>query len=149
MTDTGDRLLSFEIAGKLFAMPIAGVLEVADLTERSCIPTLPPSVAWVVNYRGDALPVVRREKLLDLGDEVPQGKSEHVLVLTDDRGGGAHMGLVVDRVLGFLEGAATPARGRNPVSERRPAQGRLAHILDPARLVARARAVIEDLPTGD
>ena len=148
MIDSGDRLLSFEIQGQLFAMPIAGVLEVADTSARSCIPSVSRDVACVVNYRGDALPVVRREHLLELEPESDDA-AEHVLVLTDSRTGAARLGLDVDRVLGFIEGPGAKARGSDPVAERRPEQGRVAHILDPARLIERARNVIEDSPAGD
>jgi chemotaxis signal transduction protein len=60
-----NRLLTFEIGSSLFALPIEGVHEVAAMAELACIPTLPREVAGVINYRGDALPVVRRERLLD------------------------------------------------------------------------------------
>jgi chemotaxis signal transduction protein len=147
--DSGDRLLSFEIQGQLFAMPIAGVLEVADMNERSCIPSVPRSLACVVNYRGDALPVVRREHLLEISPESEDSGTEHLLVLTDSRTNSARLGLDVDRVLGFIDGPGARSRGRDPVAERRPEQGRVAHILDPARLIERARNVIEDSPAGD
>ncbi len=136
------RLLSFEIGELLFAMPISGVLEVAELGATSCIPTVPPSVACVVNYRGDALPVVRREHLFDLGDGAP-GRPEHVLVVTDRGGSAARLGLDVDRVLGLIDGGAARSRSGDPVAERRPTGGRMAHILDPALLIERARDVIE------
>ena len=147
--DSTERLLSFEIQGQLFAMPIAGVLEVADHSERSCIPSVPRAIASVVNYRGDALPVVRREHLLPLEPEGEEASSEHVLVLTDARTSTARLGLDVDRVLGFIDGPGARAKGSDPVAERRPEAGRVAHILDPARLIERARNVIEDSPSGD
>ena len=40
-----ERLLAFEIGTALFALPIQGVLEVAELRGRACIPTVPPQVA--------------------------------------------------------------------------------------------------------
>jgi purine-binding chemotaxis protein CheW len=137
-----DRLLTFEIGDSLFAMSIAGVLEVAEMGQMACIPTVPPDIAGVINYRGDALPVVRRERLLDLGDE-PLPEPEHVLVVTDRPTHEARLGLNVDRVLGLVDGEAAVGRGADPVVERRPIDGRVARILDPARLVARAREVIE------
>ena len=72
MTQSGeDRLLTFEIGEALFAMPIAGVLEVTERGVEACVPTVSSCVASVINYRGDALPVVRRERLLELGDAEP------------------------------------------------------------------------------
>ena len=71
-----ERLLTFEIAGALFAMPITGVLEVAERSGTARIPTVPESIASVMNYRGDALPVVRREQLLDLAWRLLQWRPE-------------------------------------------------------------------------
>ncbi len=143
MTESGqDRLLTFEIGESLFAMPIAGVLEVAERGVEACVPTVSSSIASVINYRGDALPVVRRERLLELGD-AEESRPEHVLVVTDSPTHAARLGLEVDRVLGLIDGEGATSRGSEPVAERRPIDGRLAHILDPARLVARAREVIE------
>jgi chemotaxis signal transduction protein len=143
MTESGqDRLLTFEIGESLFAMPIAGVLEVAERGVEACVPTVSSSIASVINYRGDALPVVRRERLLEL-DGAEGSRPEHVLVVTDSPTHAARLGLEVDRVLGLIDGEGATSRDGEPVAERRPIDGRLAHILDPARLVARAREVIE------
>jgi len=143
----GDRLLSFEIHDALFALPIAGVLEVADAGSRSCVPTLPPDLAWVCNYRGEVLPVLSRERLLELGGD-PSHAAEHVLVVADPRSGAASFGLEVDRVLGFIEGPAVAESVSDLVIERRPVEGRVANILDPGLLVERARQVIEQAPMG-
>ena len=143
MMESGqDRLLTFEIGESLFAMPIAGVLEVAERGVEACVPTVSSSIASVINYRGDALPVVRRERLLEL-DDAEASRPEHVLVVTDSPTHAARLGLEVDRVLGLIDGEGATSRDAEPVAERRPIDGRLAHILDPARLVARAREVIE------
>ena len=138
-----ERLLTFEIGSSLFAVPIAGVHEVAEMVELACIPTLPRDVAGVINYRGDALPVVRRERLLYpvVGAE---DEPEHVLVISDRPSSPPCLGLNVDRVLGLVDCEPAQARGSDPVVEKRPMDGRVAHILDPGRLVARARKVIED-----
>ena len=140
-------MLSFEIHDALFALPIAGVLEVADAGSRSCVPTLPPDLAWVCNYRGEVLPVLSRERLLELGGD-PSHAAEHVLVVADPRSGAASFGLEVDRVLGFIEGPAVAESVSDLVIERRPVEGRVANILDPGLLVERARQVIEQAPMG-
>ena len=61
-----DRLLTFEVAGDLYAIPIAGVLEVADAARVTCIPTLPTSMGGVINYHGDALPVLNCSSLFEV-----------------------------------------------------------------------------------
>jgi len=142
--DSQNRLLTFEIGSSLFALPIEGVHEVAEIAELACIPTLPRDVAGVINYRGDALPVVRRERLLEPGAgalDAPQ----HVLVISDRPSSPPCLGLEVDRVLGLVDGQPARAqRGSDPVAERRSHDGRLLQVVDPPRLVARARKVIED-----
>ena len=135
-----DRLLTFEVGGGCFALPISGILEVAEVGELHCIPTVPAEVGGIVNYHGDALPVVWAARLLDLGGP-EQPTLDPLLVITDRAGVVARLGLPVDRVLGFVEGPAPSARG--PVAEPRSIQGRVTRVLDPDRLVARARAVIE------
>ena len=137
-----ERLLTFEIGTRLFAVPITSVVEVAQMGQLACIPTLSPDVAGVINYRGDALPVVRRERLLQIGDDALDDP-EHVLVISDRPTHAPRLGLNVDRVLGLIDAEEAQARGGDPVAEKRPIDGRVAHILDPTRLVARAREVIE------
>ena len=143
MTETSEnRLLTFEIGELLFAMPIAGILEVTDRGVEACVPTVPMDVASVINYRGDALPVVRRDQILEL-DGSETSSPEHVLVVTDGPTYAPRLGLEVDRVLGLIDGEGPDLRGSEMIWERRPIDGRLTHVLDPARLVARARDVIE------
>ena len=121
-----ERLLTFEVGAALYALPIAGVLEVVEAGALACIPTLPREVGGVVNHHAPA--AARPAQVLVVG---ARGK----------RGGS--LGLPVDRVLGLVAGRAVPARGTDPVAERRSVAGRVASLLDPERLVARAREVIE------
>ena len=155
-----NRLLTFEIGSSLFALPIEGVHEVTEMAELACIPTLPREVAGVINYRGDALPVVQRDRLLPSG-EGALAAPQHVLVISDRPSSPPCLGLEVDRVLGLVDGASFAQRaegerspsggphrfdGRDgdPVAERRPLDGRMLQVVDAPRLVARARKVIED-----
>jgi chemotaxis signal transduction protein len=137
-----DRLLTFEVGGAVYAIPISGVLEVVEAGELACIPTLPLRVAGVINHHGDALPVVHCASLLEL-DASQGGEPAHVLVIGERGSSAASLGLPVDRVRGLVDGGASPARGAHPVAERSTVAGRVANIIDPQRLVARAREVIE------
>jgi chemotaxis signal transduction protein len=141
-SESQNRLLTFEIGSSLFALPIEGVYEVTEIAELACIPTLPRDVAGVINYRGDALPVVRRERLLEPGAGA-LASPRHVLVISD-RPSPPCLGLEVDRVLGLVDGQPASGHGAEPVAERRPLDGRLLQVVDAPRLVARARKVIED-----
>jgi chemotaxis signal transduction protein len=137
-----ERLLTFEIGGSIHALPIACVVEVSDVGPLACIPTLPAGTAEVMNHHGDALPVLRRSMLLDV-DEAELPEPGHVLVITARPTGGARLGMPVDRIVGLVDGAGATARGADPVAERRPIDDRVVSVLDPQRLVARAREVIE------
>ena len=137
-----DRLLTFEVAGNFYAMPIAGVLEVADAGRVTCIPTLPTSVGGVINYHGDALPVLNCSSLFDV-DDSELGEPGSILVISGRVGESARLGIPVDRVLGLVDGAAAATSGAKAVAERRSIQGRVASVLDPQRLVSQARDVIE------
>ena len=136
------RLLTFEVGGATYALPIAGVLEVAEVAPLACVPTLRPQLAGVVNHHGDALPVIDRAVLLDLeAGELPE--PQHVLVICGARPDGARLGLPVDRVLGLVDGRGASAPGPGPVAERRTLLGRVLSVLEPEELVARARQVVE------
>jgi chemotaxis signal transduction protein len=137
-----DRLLTFEVAGDFYAIPIAGVLEVADAARVTCIPTLPTKVGGVINYHGDALPVLNCASLFEI-NESALGEPGSVLVISGRVGESARLGIPIDRVLGLVDGAAAAMSGAKAVAERRSIQGRVASVLDPQRLVSQARDVIE------
>ena len=137
-----DRLLTFEVAGDLYAMPIAGVLEVADAGRVTCIPTLPTRMGGVINYHGDALPVLNCSSLFEV-NESELCEPASILVISGRVGEGARLGIPIDRVLGLVDGAAAAMSGAKAVAERRSIQGRVASVLDPQRLVSQARDVIE------
>ena len=137
-----ERLLLFEIGSESYALPVGGILEVADMGEVGCIPTIPPHIAGIVNYHGDALAVVHWSKLLGICAQSPT-EAEQILVITDSVTAAARFGLPVNRVLGLVPGCAEVAFGSDPVSERITVSGRVTSVLDPRRLVERARELIE------
>lgn len=141
-----DRILTFEVAGTVYGLPIEGVLEVAEAGRVSCVPTLPPFTAGVVNWHGQALPVLAPLPLLGREDEATEGlpDSEHVIVLSERGSETPVLGLPIDRVLGLVDGLVRrPVDGGDVVSERRRVRGRVVNVLDPRQLVARAERVIE------
>ena len=138
-----ERLLTFEIAGGVYALPLDRVLEVADVTPISCIPTVSARVAGVVNYHGDALPIAHRAMLLALPD-ADENEPQQIVVIADEMTGAARVGLPVDRVLGLVDSSAGTARGEGVVCERRTVADRVVSVLDPKRLIARAQEAIQD-----
>ena len=135
------RLLAFEVAGGLFALPIAEVAEVAEVGELAAVPMLPRRIGGVVNHHGDALFVVDGAVLLERAPE--DARPTHLLVLARDPDDPDRFGLPVDRIHGLVDGPAATSRGPGVVAARRPAGDRLLHVLDPRRLFERAVATVE------
>jgi chemotaxis signal transduction protein len=146
MSAAEQGLLAFELGMTLFALPISGVVEVAESARVAPVPTLPRAHFGVVNHHGDALPVVFGGALLAFsGTSAPT----RLLVLAGDADDPERYGLPVDRILGLLAGEATPALDDDPIAERRPHEGRVLNVLDPRRLLARALARVEESLSGD
>jgi chemotaxis signal transduction protein len=140
------QLLSFEVAGGLFALPISEVAEVAEVGELAAVPMLPRSIGGVVNHHGDALLVVHGAGLLER--PAAASRPQHLLILARDPDDPDRFGLPVDRILGLVEGPAVSAQGPSAIAARRPVAGRLLHVLDPRRLFERAAATVEHSMTG-
>ncbi len=140
--DVAGRLLTFAVGHGVYAVPIADVSEVADLGHIAAIPTLPRSVGGVVNHHGDALPVLHREVLFEVG-QVALPEARQLLVLGEHAHDLSRLGIPVDGILGLVDGEAGHALGDDPVAERRPVDGRIVNVLDARRLLARAVEVIE------
>ncbi len=147
-----ERLLTFEVEGSVYALPIAQVLEVAERGRITCVPTLPRHCGGVMNWHGDAIPVLSARMVLDEGavgetkdsDGSPEEGGEHVLVISDRRDALARLGLPIDQVLGLVDGAEAAPPGKALVVERRSVDGRVVSILDPVRLVERAGRLIDE-----
>ncbi|HEM45737.1 MAG TPA: chemotaxis protein CheW [Alphaproteobacteria bacterium] len=144
------RLLAFEVARCLYALPIESVLEVAEAERATCVPGLRTDMAGVMNWHGDPLPIVASDRLLArdgaAADEATPARGvlrEQVLVLSDRGDEAARLGIPVDRVVGLIEGRAPLGRATDLVVERRPVDGRVVAVLDPRLLVARAGDIIE------
>jgi hypothetical protein len=137
-----ERLLTFEVGGSLYALPIANVIEVAEVEELACIPMLPASTGGVVNLHGDALPVIRRSELFGL-DEAALPAPAHLLVVAGRPDQVARLGVPVDRIAGLVDGSGAASGSGVLVAERRPRGDRVVGIVDPRVLVARAREAIE------
>ncbi len=151
------RQLMFLFEDVQYALPIDWVVEVAEKNRVTGVPSLSLPVGGVMNWHGEALPLIATELLLgresDEAGATPFGAAttvgyaqEQVLVLSGQSGSTARMGMPVDRVIGLVNsGLSSPAGdGTTLVVERRPIDGKIVHILDPASLVARGEEVIEN-----
>lgn len=151
-----DRLLAFLFEDVSYALPIAWVVEVAEKDRVTSVPSLALPVGGVMNWHGEALPLVATELLLgrdrDQAGATPFGAAttvgyaqDQILVLAGEPGRGALLGMPVDRVVGLIDGGPDSGRssGAGLVAERRPVDDRIIHILDPLTLLARGEEVIE------
>jgi chemotaxis signal transduction protein len=154
--DDSDRLLTFIVDDVRYALPIAWVVEVAEKGRVTSVPSMALPVGGVMNWHGEALPLVATELLLgrdrDEAGATPFGAAttvgyaqEQILVVAEKPGSSACLGMPVDRVIGLVDGAGDRDghAGGSLVVERRPIDGRIIHVLDPATLVARGGEVIE------
>ena len=154
--DDADRLLTFLFDDVRYALPIAWIVEVAEKDRVTSVPSMALPVGGVMNWHGEALPLVATELLLgrdrDEAGATPFGAAttvgyaqEQVLVVAEKPGSSACLGMPVDHVIGLVDGGGEYDRRTDGslVVERRPIEGRIVHVLDPATLVARGGEVIE------
>ena len=163
-----ERLLTFEVRSGVYALPIAEVHEVAEAQRVCCVPTITRESVGVVNWHGDALPVVSAPLLLEAVEppepgEAPEEeeaaeeaareatpeegpgpllRSQHLLVLSARDDEPALLGMPIDRVIGLVDGPRRRRGAGRMVVERRSVEGRVVSVLDPRRLVERATEVI-------
>jgi twitching motility protein PilI len=93
----GLRACIFTVGAEPFAFDLRRVREVVVLDELTSVPAAPRQIVGVANLRGDVLPIVDPGRLL--GATIRRtGRRRRALVVT---GGGAHVGLLIDDVLGL------------------------------------------------
>ena len=137
----GDRLLALELCSRLYALPIADVAEVTELDTLASVPMVHRKVGGVVNHHGDAVPIVYGDALFGVDRPIYQ---EHrpLLILAKDPDDPNRYGVPVDRIVGLVDGPPAQSHDGDVVAERRPHEGRMIHVLDPASLLDRAQEVI-------
>jgi chemotaxis signal transduction protein len=124
--------------GEHYAIPVAGVLEIADPGEVSEVPGAPPEILGVRNLRGQVIPVIDLAAALDLQSSSDR---ERVVVVEDN---GRLAGFAVDAVIdvGAL-GETTEEVDSQYLSGALLVDGALVGVVDIAALFARVA------PSGD
>ena len=64
-----ERLLTFEVESAVYALPIAEVHEVAEARRICCVPTIARNLVGIMNWHGDALPVVSAPVVLEVASQ--------------------------------------------------------------------------------
>lgn len=89
------QLVTFELFGEIFALPILDVREIIHLTAITPVPQAPQFVEGVINLRGQIIPVVDLRKRFGLTTE-KAGENTRIIVV--ELGNGVIIGLIVDAV---------------------------------------------------
>lgn len=78
------ELITFEVAGQVFALDIMAIREIRAWTPVTKLPRVPAHVAGVVNLRGTVLPVV--DLAARLGWGATEANSRHAIIVTQLEG---------------------------------------------------------------
>lgn len=96
-TAAARRFLTFRASGRVYALPAGIVGEIIDMPAVTRVPQGPPCLLGIANLRGNVLPVVALNRLLDLG-EASDSPCRRAIVIDSD----APLALAVDQVDGLV-----------------------------------------------
>jgi purine-binding chemotaxis protein CheW len=105
------RLLSFELAGAPYAVPVERVREIVRMGPVTPIPRTPEDVRGVISLRGEMIELIDLGRRLGLGPTEPSRRARIIVIKTGD---GEVVGLLVDTVREVLRVSAEeiqPATG--------------------------------------
>ena len=105
---TDNQFVTFEVAGELFAVPMAPVQEIIRVPELARMPLASPALLGLANLRGRVLPIVSLRHIFGM-PEVAHTDATRALVIDL----GTPMGFVVDRVANVI---AVDEKQLEPVS---------------------------------
>lgn len=92
----GGEYLEFELSGKRFALPFAGLRGVVAAGRWTPIPGAPEPVMGILEHRGTIVPVIDLRPALGLRADAPS-RASRMIVLDGD---GSPLGVYADRVAG-------------------------------------------------
>lgn len=141
--DAGERFVSFELAGKPYALPFECVVSTDHIPRSTFVPGMPAHLRGVLNLRGEIIPLVDLRMLMGI-DAAQAG--ERMVVIRDPAAGKTPLALVVDRLLGLTSISASeiskvPGEGEPGFATGLAAAPFAASptvLLDPGRVLAAA-----------
>jgi purine-binding chemotaxis protein CheW len=107
----GSQLVTVEVAGQTFGLPILKVRDVFALTEMTRVPLAPPTVAGLYNLRGRILTILSMRAMLGLPPA--DAGSEQIAIGLEWQG--EAYGLLVDRVREVMS-VVSEKRETNPAN---------------------------------
>jgi purine-binding chemotaxis protein CheW len=96
---TVEKQIVFSLASARYAVPMANILEIAELNYLTSVPNLPEWIVGVTNLRGDILSVLDFRAFLGLPQEELTDSQRMIVSQTAD--GEITTGIIVDSVLGM------------------------------------------------
>jgi purine-binding chemotaxis protein CheW len=105
------QLLSFELAGAPYAVPVERVREIVRMRPVTQVPRMPDEVRGVISLRGEMIELIDLRRRLSLGSIEPSRRTRIIVIKTNDD---EVVGLLVDgvrEVLRVSEEAIQPATG--------------------------------------
>lgn len=98
--ENGDSLvlLGFTVAGRAYAVEVDHVREVLAQADVSRLPWAPPTIAGVMNVRGEIVPVADTARVLGVADTARVGDAGDAGPVVVLDGGGHPLGLRVDAI---------------------------------------------------
>ncbi|HEY6876910.1 MAG TPA: chemotaxis protein CheW, partial [Polyangiales bacterium] len=95
--------ITFRLGGETFAIPVAHVREVLDLTDITRVPTSPHYMRGVVNVRGSAIPVVDLRIKFGLPPAIDDVNTRILVLELELEGERAVVGALADSVHDVIE----------------------------------------------
>ncbi len=95
LNSTLQQLVTFELFGEVFALPILDVREIIRITVITPVPQAPAFVEGVINLRGQIIPIVDLRKRFGLENQTATDETRIIVV---ELGNGMVIGLIVDAV---------------------------------------------------
>ena len=87
------QFVTFNVAGEMFAVPMAPVQEIIRVPEVARLPLAPPALDGLANLRGRVLPIVDLRRLFGIGERAHDDATRALVINL-----GQPLGFVVDRV---------------------------------------------------
>lgn len=136
-TDRQRGFVGFVVGDVSYAVPIGNVREIVNPSPLTELPHAPPSVAGVLDHRGEVVPIVDLRARFGLSPSAASRRTKWILIEVEGRS----VGLTVDRVTGVfgVSGELRPPPVLGPGDEARgvvgvaPLSGGLVFVLDVGR----------------
>ena len=134
-------VIAFRLCGQGFGLPVDRVREVVPIAWLDRPPHLPSLVQGILNLGGQAVPVLRLDRLLGLGDGA-FGLDASILVMRPGDGASAPLGLLVEHVDAVRPAEAFSPMGMAPeqsfngcLADALERDGQVVHLLSWERLL--------------